>query len=78
MLPIPTVEKVNTYSIVRRAVLVEGRSQRQIAKDLGLNRRTVGKMVKQSQPSGYQRQKDRPSPKLEEHRLWIDTVLEQG
>ena len=45
------------YARVRRAVLVEGTSRRAAAREFGLARKTVGKMLEYSVPSGYQRQK---------------------
>jgi DNA-binding transcriptional regulator LsrR (DeoR family) len=48
--------KVELYGRVRRAVLVEGRSQRAVAREFGLSRESVGKMLRYSVPPGYQRQ----------------------
>ena len=44
---------VDTYAQVRRAVLIEGRSRRSVAQELGLSRNTVAKMVKHHLPPGY-------------------------
>ena len=41
---------------MRRAVLVEGKSRRWVAREFGLARKTVGKMLAYSVPPGYQRQ----------------------
>ena len=41
---------------VRRAVRVEGRGQRPVAKEFGLSRDTVRKMLQYVVPPGYQRQ----------------------
>jgi DNA-binding transcriptional regulator LsrR (DeoR family) len=41
---------------VRRAVLVEGKSRRAVAREFGLARKTVGKMLEYALPPGYQRQ----------------------
>ena len=40
------------YTRVRRAVLVEGRSQRVVAREFGLVRKTVRKMLEYSLPPG--------------------------
>ena len=45
------------YARVRRAVHVEGRSQREVAREFGLARKTVRKMLDYPAPPGYQRQK---------------------
>lgn len=51
------VYKLEIYSVVRKAYFVQGKSQRKIAKELNINRRTIQKILKQSVPPGYQRQK---------------------
>ena len=48
----------------RRAVRVEGRSQRPVAREFGLSRETVRKMLQHAVPLGYQRQKPIKRPKL--------------
>jgi transposase len=48
---------VELYAKVRRAVLVEGMSRRAAAREFGLARKTVSKMLEYSAPPGYQRQK---------------------
>ena len=52
------------YTRVRRAVLVEGRSQRVVAREFGLVRKTVRKMLEYSLPPGYQGQLPVRRPKL--------------
>ena len=50
------------YGRVRRAVLVEGRSQRSVAREFGLARVTVRKMLGYSIPPGYRRKSPRSGP----------------
>ena len=64
------------YSRVRRAVRVEGRSQRDVAREFGLARKTVRKMLEFSEPPGYQRQKPVRRPKLGPWQGVIDAILE--
>ena len=66
---------MNVYMRVRRACLVEGKSVRGAAKEFGLNRRTVKKMLDQSVPPGYQRKYNPPKPKLGPHLEFIDQIL---
>jgi transposase len=56
--------QVEIYGRVRRAVRVEGRSQRAVARDFGLSRETVRKMLQYAVPPGYQRQQPLKRPKL--------------
>ena len=48
--------KVDVYLRVRRAVMVEGMSVREAAREFGLHRDTVRKMLEYSVPPGYRRQ----------------------
>ena len=64
------------YGRVRRAVRVEGRSQRAVARDLGLSRETVRKMLQYAVPPGYQRQQPIKRPKLGPWLGVIDAILE--
>ena len=65
------------YGRVRRAVLVEGRSQRAVAQDFGLARKTVQKMLRYAVPPGYQRQQAVKQPKLGPWLGVIDAILEE-
>jgi transposase len=51
------MKTVELYARVRRAVLVEGMSRRAAAREFGLARKTVSKMLEYAAPPGYQRQK---------------------
>ena len=63
------------YGRVRRAVRVEGRSQRAVAKEYGLSRDTVRKMLQYAVPPGYQRQQPIKRPKLGPWLGVIDAIL---
>ena len=67
---------VELYARVRRAVRVEGRSQRDVAREYGLARKTVRKMLEYAEPPGYQRQKPVRRPKLGPWQGVIDAILE--
>ena len=67
---------VELYARVRRAVRVEGRSQRDVAREFGLARKTIRKMLEFSEPPGYQRQKPVRRPKLGPWQGVIDAILE--
>jgi transposase len=68
---------VDVYARVRRAVLVEGKSRRAVAREFGLARKTVRKMLEYSLPPGYRRQKPIRRPKLGPWLGVIDAILEQ-
>jgi transposase len=67
---------VEIYGRVRRAVRVEGRSQRAVAREFGLSRDTVRKMLQYAVPPGYQRQQPIKRPKLGPWQGVIDAILE--
>lgn len=70
------VYKVEVDGRVRRAVQVEGMSVRQAAREFGLARKTVRKMLEFSAPPGYQRKKPVARPKLGPWLGIIDQILE--
>src|SRR2546427_12900047 len=55
---------VEIYGRVRRAVLVEGKSERAVAQEFGIARETVRKMLRYSVPPGYRRERPVKRPKL--------------
>jgi len=67
---------VELYGRVRRAVLVEGRSQRAVALEFGVSRDSVRKMLRYSIPPGYQRQQPVRRPRLGPWIGVIDAILE--
>jgi transposase len=68
--------QVEIYGRVRRAVRVEGRSQRAVAREFGLSRETVRKMLQYAVPPGYQRQQAFKRPKLGPWLGVIDAILD--
>src|SRR6516225_7639777 len=68
---------VEIYARVRRAVLVEGKSRRAVARDFGLARKTVSKMLEYSLPPGYRRQAPIRRPKLGPWQGVIDAILSE-
>src|SRR5271168_2442493 len=67
--------QVEIYGRVRRAVRVEGRSQRAVAREFGISRETVRKMLEYAVPPGYQRQQPIKRPKLGAWLGVIDAIL---
>ena len=68
--------RVDVYLRVRRAVMVEGKSIREVSREFGLHRDTVRKMLAYSVPPGYRRQTPPRRPKLEPYTGVIDRILE--
>ncbi len=66
---------VELYAAVRRAVVVEGISEREAARRFGIARMTVRKMLQFSVPPGYRRSKPVRRPKLEPFTGLIDQML---
>jgi transposase len=67
--------EVEIYGRVRRAVRVEGKSQRAVAREFGLSRDTVRKMLEYAVPPGYRRQQPIKRPKLGPWLGVIDAIL---
>ena len=68
---------VEIYGRVRRAVLVEGKSERAVAQEFGIARETVRKMLRYSVPPGYRREQPVKRPKLGPWIGVIDAILEE-
>ena len=64
------------YARVRRAVVVDKMSEREAARQFGLARETVRKMLRYAVPPGYQRQQPVRRPKLGAWIGVIDQILE--
>ena len=69
--------RVEVYLRVRRAVMVEGMSIREAAREFGLHRDTVRKMLTYSVPPGYRRQSAPRRPKLQPYTGVIGQILEK-
>jgi transposase len=67
---------VEVYARVRRAIQVDGMSQREAARQFGLARKTIRKMLAYSIPPGYDRKKPVVKPKLGPWLGVIDQILE--
>ena len=65
------------YARVRRAVVVDKMSEREAARQFGLARETVGKMLRYAVPPGYQRKEPVKRPKLDAWVATIDQILGQ-
>ena len=63
------------YQRVRRACHVEGMSVREAARQFGLHRKTIKKILGFSVPPGYRRSQPIRSPKLEGYTGLIDAIL---
>src|SRR3989304_4885741 len=68
---------VELYARVRRAYYGEGKSERQVAREFGLARETVRKMLRYSIPPGYRRQQPAKRPKLDPWVGGIDAILQE-
>ena len=56
---------VDHYELIRRKVVIEGKSQRDVAKELGHSRETIAKALELRIPPGYRLSKPRPRPVIE-------------
>ena len=68
---------VELYSRVRRACHVDGMSGREAARQFGIDRKTVSKILKHSVPPGYRRAGQPVRPKLDRFIALIDQILEE-
>ena len=69
---------VELYSRVRRACHVDGMSGREAARQFGIDRKTVSKILKHSLPPGYRRGCQPVRPKLDPFIPVIDQILEEA
>ena len=66
---------VELYAQVRRQVMVEGISQRATARQFGISREMVAKMLRHVLPPGYRRTAAVIRPKLDPFLGWIEATL---
>jgi transposase len=71
----PGDEGRELYAQVRFAVQIEGVSRREAARRLGIDPRTVAKMLAFSVPPGYRRSRPPARPKLDRFTGIIDAIL---
>lgn len=69
--------RVNRFELVRRAVLVDGMSRREAARQFGIHRRTVSKMLEYALPPGYRSKEPRKKPKIGLFLTKIEEILKQ-
>ena len=67
---------VNHFEIIRRKVLLDGLSQRDVARELGHSRKTVAKAMEHPFPPGYQMVKPRACPVMDPYRALLAQWLE--
>ncbi len=63
------------WATIRRRVLIEGVSKRQIIRETGMHWQTLNKILSNSSPPGYQQNQKRKSM-LDDHVDWIRDILE--
>jgi transposase len=68
---------MENWSEIRRRVLVEGVSRRQILRETGMHWRTLWKMLKHSEPPGYRQSQPRTKKKLEAYVGRIEQILKE-
>ena len=68
---------VELYGRVRRACHVDGMSEREAARQFGIDRKTVSKILKHSVPPGYRRENPPARPKLDLFVGIIDHIFDE-
>jgi len=68
---------MEAWSEIRRRVLVEGVSRRQILRETGMHWLTLKKVLKHSEPPGYRQQQPRAKPKLGTYLGRIEQILKE-
>jgi transposase len=67
---------VNHYEMIRRMVLLDGHSQRDVARELGHSRKTVAKALEHHSPPGYRLGQARACPLMDRFRPLIEQWME--
>lgn len=65
------------WNEIRRRVLVEGVSRRQVQRETGLHWKTIKKVLEHSEPPGYRQSRTRSRRKLGPHELKVREILKQ-
>jgi hypothetical protein len=65
------------WSEIRRRVLVEGVSRRQIIRETGMHWETLQKILTHSEPPGYRQGRPRPRNKLGPYLPKIELILQE-
>ena len=65
------------WADIRRRVLVEGVSKRQILRETGMHWKTLQKMLTHPEPPGYRQRKVRAQPKLGPYQERIEQILKE-
>jgi len=67
---------MKTWTEIRRRVLVEGVSKRQIIRETGIHWRTLKKILENSEPPGYRKRQETSRPKLGPYLHRIKEILQ--
>jgi transposase len=67
---------VNHFEIIRRKVLLDGMSRREVARELGHSRKTIAKALEHSSPPGYRMEQARKSPVMDAYRSVVEGWME--
>jgi transposase len=66
---------MDEWMTIRRRVLVEGVSKRQILREMGMHWTTLEKILEHSEPPGYRRRREAEKPKIGPYLEWVGEVL---
>ena len=66
---------MDEWMAIRRRVLVEGVSKRQVLRETGMHWTTLEKILAHSEPPGYRRRREPEKPKIGPHLGWLAEVL---
>ena len=77
----PRVLSMEQHELIRRMVLADGLSQREVAMRLGHSRKTIVKALETNAPTGYELGQPKPRPKLKPFipivRQWLREDLQR-